>query len=224
MDFVTYTAIHFTNRMETTIKTLYKTYGTILESYTKDEIDAMFIANDFSDDQSIFEAIHLANDSAWEYVYNNRTKYPTRIRSCIEPDDYKCRTKLRVVDLTDKVIASIEREKELAKRKEFDVYWETIKETIPERPRDELDDELDEAWDNLMEAKKMMTDYLAKKKLKYIPPSARKNVDSDEEEIEIEIQERQDEFDEIEKRIDEADKNYLAKRKDERFQVWLCQV
>jgi len=211
------------------IKDTMAKYGTIQECYWDNEIDAVLGADEFLDEERIQEVLNACTQEAWDYVYANRSKYSTRIRQLIEPADYwpdKSRFKMTVREMTDSDMENIGKQREADRRKEFEeTIWGDVKDTIPERPMDELDDELDDAWEDLTAAKKRMTDFLSKKSGKYVPPSARKStVDPLQLEIEEEIADCQKKFDEIEKRIFEADEKYLEVKKNECFQEWMCQL
>lgn len=202
-------------------------YNTMLKSFKNHNTDAILMANEFLDDEGIYELLQNADDDTWNYIYENREKYDHTIRVMIEPYDYlpmPDKVKMRLLEMTDEDMDRLERERLVEKKKEFDSYWETIKHTIPERPCDQLDDELDDAWDKLSKAKLRMTVYLDKKKTKYVPPSARKMVDPEQQEIEDDIDAYKKLFDDIEKRISEADDKYVADRKNECFEEWLFKL
>lgn len=221
------TIISSNQQMAKHIKETRKKYGTILECYWDDEIDSVLTQDTFLDDERIQEVLDACTEEAWAYVYANRHKYPARIRKCIEPNDYRVpagKIKMVVREMTENDMARIEHERSAAKRVDFDQnVWPDMKKNLPDRPHDELDDEADELWDNLMYAKQRMTDFFGKTK-KYIPPSARGTVDSEQREIEEEIDLAQKEFDECEKRISEADEKYWVDKANECFQEWLREV
>jgi peptidoglycan hydrolase CwlO-like protein len=125
--------------------------------------------------------------------------------------------KIQVGELTDKDRILYERQDKSEREKEFEKLWLAHKSTIPERPLSGIDSEADDAWENLVKAKDSMTKYLASRKSSYIPPSQRgkQTVDPKQEEIEKHIQKMQNEFDMIENRIDDLDKEYYAKKRSE---------
>lgn len=211
--------------MDVAINKMYKVYGTILETYTKDETNSLLLADRFLHDEDIQHLLDYADQEAWDYVYANRNKYSHRIRRLIEPRDfYPSNFKMKLRDMTDKDMEDIKNQRDAQKIAEMEKRWESIKDNISERPVDELDDELDDAWEALSAAKDRMTEYLARKKKTYVPPSARRVVDEEQQEIEEEIAECQKEFNAIEKRIEKADSEYLSKKKDEYFQKWMCEM
>lgn len=210
------------------INQLNKKYGTIQECYWDNEIDSVLIPDEFLDEERIQEVLDACTEEAWAYVYANRAKYSTRIRKMIEPADYFPNTskfKLRVSDLTDEMVLRLEAEKIAAKKREFEEnVFPSLEDTISDRPHNDVDEEADVAWEKLTKAKKRMTEFMAKKKHKYVPPSARQSVDPEQQEIEDDISACEKEFDECEKRISEEDKKYYDEKKNELFQNWLRQM
>jgi hypothetical protein len=194
--------------------------------FPHDDVDALLLANNFLEDEDIWELIESTDQQTWDYVHENWQKYPHRVQTILNPTYFmpdRSKLKMRVVELTDESMAHIEAKLRASKMKEFDIYWKTIKDGI-ERPVDSLDDELDDAWQVLSVAKDRMTQYLAKKKSRYVPPSARKTIDDEQKAIEDEILECKKQFESIEKRIDAADTAYIEKKKNERFEKWLLEV
>ncbi len=194
--------------------------------FPHDDVDALLLANNFLEDEEIWDLIQNADQQTWDYVHENWQKYPHRVQTILNPTYFmpdRSKLKMRVVELTDESMALMEAKLRASKMKEFNVYWETIQGEF-ERPVDSLDDELDDAWQALSAAKDRMTEYLAKKKTRYVPPSARKTGDDEQKEIEDEISECKKQFEDVEKRIDAADAEYLEKKKNERFEKWLLEV
>lgn len=213
--------------MDSTLDTLVKKMTTVKNPFQRDNVDALLLANAFLEDEEIWDLLYDADQEAWDYVHANIEKYPHRVRVILNPNYWvpdKKKLKMKVVELTDESEARMNVKTRVAKMREFEPVWESMKETISERPIDEMDDELDDAWQALSAARDRMTEYLSKKKSKYVPPSARKTVDDEQQEIEDEIAECKKEFDNIEKRIEEADKEYLEKKKNEAFEEWLLKV
>lgn len=212
--------------MERTIGKMLSTYGTIFECYPLQEAHELLVANNFLDEETIRHVIEHCDQEAWDYIRTNRYKYAPRVRDMIHEFDPPLfsKTKLRVVELTDKKLEEYEKQERMQKEKDFEPIWDSMKETIAQRPMDELDDMLDVAWETLQKARERMTTYLSSKKKRYIPPSMRNQVDTEQQEIEHEIDRCQMEFDNLEKRILNADEKYTTERKNEEFQKWLCQV
>ena len=189
-------------------------------------IDQLLLANTFLEDEDIWHTLDDADRDSWNYICANINKYPHRVQTIFNPSYFmpdKSKFKMKVVELTDETEAAMRVKLKAAKAKEFDAVWAAISENI-ERPVDILDEELDDAWNALSAARDRMTIYLEKKKSRYVPPSARRTVDEEQKEIEDDIAECKAAFDEIENRIAAADKVYLAKKKDERFEEWLLQM
>jgi len=189
-------------------------------------IDQLLLANNFLEDEDIWHMLDDADCDSWNYICANINKYPHRIQTIFNPSYFmpdKSKFKMKVVELTDETEAAMRCKLKAEKAKEFDAVWEAISENI-ERPVDDLDDELDDAWNALSAARDRMTMYFEKKKSRYVPPSARRTVDDEQKEIEEDIAECKANFDDIENRILAADKAYIAKKKDERFEEWLLQM
>lgn len=199
-------------------------YGTIQECYWDDEIDSVLIPDEFQDEESIHEALNACTQEAWDHVYANRAKYSTRIRSIIEPKDYYPKTKMVVREMTDDDMIQIEVDRLAGKKAEFEGIWNIVKTDIPDRSFERVDDDADMAWDALTKAKHRMTVFMTKKNGRYIPPSSRKVVDPEQQEIEDDIAECEKKFAECEKRISDADNEYWDEKKNECFQEWLREV
>lgn len=199
----------------------------VSESFGKNELHDLLIANSFLDDESIWYVLTYADEEAWDHVYANRKSYAHRIQTLIEPYDFlpdRSKIKMRHVDLTDEMMVDLEKERRMEKMRQFEPYWETIKNTIPDRPVGDLDNDLDDAWQTLSAARDALTAYNESRRGAYVAPSARSRVNLDREKLETEYNNRKKEFDNIQKLIDLADEEYLAKKKNERFEEWLRQL
>lgn len=215
--------------MEHKIQTMLSGFEPVLASYNTEQADTLLSQNNFVSDEDIWDVIFAADEPAWEFVYDHRTKYAKNIREMIEPRDArhdlsKLKLKMVVKDFTDADMLSMAASRKAAKRQEFEAEWSELKKTIPSRPENELDGELDDAWMDLMEAKKRMTEYVTKKKGRYVPPSSRGTMDPEQARIEKDIDARQKVFDDLEKRILEADEKYYEEKKNEYFEAWLHEV
>jgi hypothetical protein len=176
-----------------------------------------------SDEDFIYEVLDWASQDSWNYIQKNRRQFPQSVINVLNRYDetYLSSTpynlKIQVGELTDKDRILYERQDKSEREKEFEKLWLAHKSTIPERPLSGIDSEADDAWENLVKAKDSMTKYLASRKSSYIPPSQRgkQTVDPKQEEIEKHIQKMQNEFDRIENRIDDLDKEYYAKKRSE---------
>lgn len=196
----------------------------VQETFGKDELHALLIANRFLDDESIWHVLTYADEQAWNYVYENRKIYAHRIQTLIEPYDFlpdRSKIKMRHTDLTDDLILELENERRNAKMKEFEVHWGLIKSSIPDRPVSSLDDDLDDAWQVLSDARDEMTAYLESRRGMYVAPSARSKTTPEQEELEAEYKKYKKEFDNLQKLIEKADEDYLARKKNECFEEWL---
>lgn len=213
--------------MATTIKAMYSKYGTILETYTKDEVHDLLMKNDFTDDESIWYVLQYADQEAWDYVYENRKMYAHRIRTLIEPYDFlpdRNKIKMRHREMTDEDLANAGKEYRATKMKEFEIHWNTIKGSIPDRPHSELDDEFDDAWNILSAARDKITAYTEKRRGAYVAPTARSVIPQELQELESDFNQCKKNYDKIEKLINRADEEYIAKKKDEHFEDWLREL
>lgn len=176
-----------------------------------------------TDEDFMYEVLDWASHDAWDYIQKNRNQFPQSVINIVNRYDetYLSSTpynlKIQVGELTDKDRILYERQDRADREKEFEMLWLAHKSTIPERPLSGIDSEADDAWENLVKAKESMTKYLASRKSAYVPPSQRgkQPVDPKQEEIEKHIQKMQNEFDRIENRIGDLDKEYYAKKRSE---------
>jgi len=126
--------------------------------------------------------------------------------------------------MTDKDIKDDEAARISAKKREFEALWIDIEESIGDRPYGDIDQEYDDSWEKLQDVRQRMTNYLSKKNGKYVAPSSRSKSDDGLDKLEKEMEACKQMYHAIEKRIEEADKKYLAEKKDEYYQRWLLSV
>lgn len=199
----------------------------VSECFKKDEAHDLLIANRFLDDESIWYLLTYADQEAWDHIYENRRNYAHRIQVLIEPYDFlpdRAKIKMRHREMTDEDMVNAEKEYRVSRMKQFEPIWETMKDSIPDRPVDELDDEFDDAWNALSAARDKMTIYMEKKRGAYVAPSARNVVPIEQQELEKDYNECKKNFDKLEKLIEKADTEYLEKKKNERFEIWMREV
>lgn len=199
--------------------------ASIRESFNTEQADRLLMENNFLDENDLWDVIQYADDSAFEYIYANRKKYATNIQYLIEPEDrIPPRIKVVVRDMTDKDIKDDAAARISAKKREFEDLWMDIEESIGDRPYGDIDQEYDDSWEKLQDVRQRMTTYLSKKSGKYVAPSSRSKSDDALDKLEKEMDACKQTYHAIEKRIEEADKKYLAEKKDEYYQRWLLSV
>lgn len=197
----------------------------IRESFNKEQAHRLLTENNFFCDEDLWDVLDYADDDAYKYIYNNRANYASYIHYLLEPTDFvPPRSKMIVREMTDKDMKDMEAEQTSAKKREFDHLWISIEKTIGDRPYDDIDKMHDDAWDALQNVRTRMTAYLSKKNAKYVPPSARSSTDPVFDKLDKELDECKRVYEEIEKQVEEADKKYLADKKDEHYQKWLLSV
>jgi hypothetical protein len=197
--------------------------------YTPEEADEVLTANRFLFDEDIENIIEFASNVAYTEMYATREKYASRIWSLIEPSD-ALGTKLvkngekvvktKVVDLTDELMEKLDIERKRAKIAEFEKIWAVEKDKY-ERPEGDIDAELDDAWNLLQDAMDKLQNYINSQKRFYVAPSARGRKNPEQEKLESNLAKVRSEFEAIQKRIEIADEEYLATKKDELFKEML---
>lgn len=203
--------------------------ASILESFDAKTADALLTRNWFMDDQHLYDVIDYADEDAWDFIYKNRNKYATKIREYIEPNDYRIpveKLRIKIRDLTDKEWDKINREKETKLETQFEKDWITYSENISDRPMGYLDQDLDDAWERFGHAKEKLTKYLASRTKTYLAPSLRGKeiVDPKQKEIEDHIREMENEYDALQKEIEEADSAYWEAKKNEYRITWMSKL
>lgn len=197
----------------------------IRESFNKEQADRLLTANNFFCEEDLWDILDYADDEAYDYIYANRNKYDSHIHYLLEPKDFiPPRVKMTVRNMTDKDMSDIAKEERTANIRKFEEVWKTMKDEIPERPHGDIDDEYDDAWDKLSSIRDRVTAYLSKKTGKYVAPGSRPKGDSALEKLEAELDECKNAYNDLEKRIEEADEKYLADKKNECFEEWLLQL
>jgi hypothetical protein len=54
-----------------------------------EELDFLLLRDWFVDEESIYDLLDWSSDEAFNYVYDNRSRYSERVRMVIEPNDWK---------------------------------------------------------------------------------------------------------------------------------------
>jgi hypothetical protein len=189
--------------------------------------DELLTRDWFVDEDSIRYIIYYANQEAWDFIYANRTKYSRRIREIIEPHDYqvspeKLRIKVRCV--SDKEWNDMLRVSQRKLDDKFQVDWAKHSESVPDRPLREIDSLLDDAWDRMVKTKDNLTKYLACRSKAYVPPSMRGKKEPDDPKqtaIENEIRSMENEYDKIQKLVEEIDSAYWETQKNDYRKKWV---
>lgn len=197
------------------------------EWYEKDTMDEILTRDDFLDEDIIDEVLNCASQHAWEWVYDHRAKYSTRIRMRIEPDDYRIpvdKLKIRVVELTDKEWERIQREKEKRIDDAFEEDWVKYASTLQDRGLTSVDSELDDAWEKFCIAREAYTKYLEKPAVKkYVAPGSRSKpvTDPRADELQANIVKAENEYDMAQKAVETADELYWNTRRSKYRTTWV---
>jgi hypothetical protein len=202
-------------------------YEPIWDNFDFKTADELLTRDWFVDEDSIRYIIYYANQEAWEFIYANRRKYSRRIREIIEPHDYqvspeKLRFKVRCV--SDKEWNEMIRESQRKLDDKFEVAWTKYSESVPDRPLREIDSLLDDAWDRLVKTKDKLTKYLSSRSKAYVPPSMRGKKEPEDPRqtvIENEIRAMENEYDKIQKLVEEIDSAYWETQKNDYRKKWV---
>lgn len=200
------------------------------DSYDSKTTDELLTRDWFMDHDTIVDVLDCADENAWNYVYENRAKYSTRIRMLIEPDDYRVpleKLKIRLVDITDPMMEKIEVNQRKKNDELFEKDWVEYSKSIQDRGFSDEDSDLDNAWDNFCRAKDRLTKYLEKPNAKkYVTPGSRKDtyVDPKQAELEEAIRISENEYDLAQKAVDQVDTIYWGRKKMEFRKKWLSVI
>jgi hypothetical protein len=194
--------------------------------YNTATMDKLLTRDWFVEDDDIEDVLDAADSDAWDWVYENRAKYSTRIRSRIEPDDYRVPLEefdVKVVELSDKAFAQIKSDRKKALEEQFERDWAKHADSLPDRPYQAVDTELDDLWNKFSHAKAELTKYLEKpSSKKYTSPGSRENlVSAKQAEIEEKIRIAENEYLAAQVSVDAEDELYWNKQRDEYAKIWL---
>ena len=184
--------------------------------------DTLLTRNWFLEENGIDDVLVSADQSAWDYVYENRHKYATRIRQLIEPMDYivspdKLRVKVR--EFSDSEWNAVLRADEDMLELDFDRKWKEFSKTIENRPQSFADLELENTKKQIEELKARLARYTAARSR----VSTRDTASSLEhqEESERAIKKLQMVCSKIQVTIDQQNNLYMNEKKKEYRLVWL---
>jgi len=213
----------------TTATQIIKNYEKMNEFYDRETMDLLLTRDWFVDDDTITELLDCANQDAWDWIYQNRSKYSTRIRMRIEPDDYAIpldKLKIRVVDLTDKEWDRMKREDQKKREEMFEKDWIEHSKSIPDRPLGSIDSNLDDTWEDFCQAKETLTKYLETKPKKYVAPSARGKITIDPKQTQLEnyIRSMENEYDKAQKLAEEEDAKYWKTKREEYHVIYMSKL
>jgi hypothetical protein len=178
--------------------------------------------NWFLDEEAVENVLMSADQTAWDYVYEHRHTYATRIRQLIEPMDYvtssdKLRTKIR--EFTDDEWKRVLRADEDALELDFSTKWNEASKTVETRPQSFADLELENVKKQVEELKARLARYM----------SARSRVSSRDTASSLEHQEESERAikklhmvcSKIQATIDEQNTHYMNQKKKEFRLQWL---
>jgi hypothetical protein len=211
--------------LDDTVNRIKKDLASLGDYYDRETMDILLTRDWFDDDDAIDDVLDCADSDAWEWVYNNRFKYSSRIRRLIEPEDYRFpveKLKIRVVELTDKMIRDIEQEKMKKFEDAFENEWVEHAKTIQDRPYGDIDNRLDDAWQNLTSAKNALQSYLEKPVArKYVSPGSRANPVNTQTELETNLTKVQNEYEALLKEEEEVDSLYWKNKRNDYRKTWM---
>ena len=191
--------------------------------FKKTSIDIIFKRGWFDDEDVVLEILSNASQNTLDHIRENRRLYTPNIQRILNTldEDYLCsksyKLGIEVVELTDKERARIDLEDKKKNEAIFEKRWLAHKPQIPERPLMNVDDKADKCWEELLQVKKNLHDYVNLKKKTYISPSQRTKASTDSKELELEekVKQKENEFANAEKDISEADDEYYNEKKRE---------
>jgi len=213
--------------IQQTVNQIKKDLALMNQYYDRETMDMLLTRDWFVDDDTIEDVLNCADEDAWNWIYENRAKYSTRIRMWIEPEDYQSpveKLKIRVVELTDKMIAQMESEKKKKTEEAFEKDWVEYAKTVENRPVHLIDSQLDNAWEKIINAKAALQKYLEKPAVRrYVPPSARGTVSSDTKETELNaaIQKAENEYEKLQEEEKEIDTLYWTNKRHDYRNIWM---
>ena len=186
------------------------------EWYEPELVDHLLMRNWFLSVDDIIEVLEKADEDAWNYVYENRMKYATRIRELIEPRDYAPplkKMKLHVVELTDKMARDMASKETKEREERENVEWKQyVLDNRLERPSMSCDNEAEDLFGELLRTEVELEKYLKNRKVKYVAPSMRSSQPMDPKEKEY-----RDKLDSLKTELNTAEENIL--KQDE---LWLA--
>lgn len=197
------------------------------DSYDFETVDSLLSRDWFIDNADIDDVLNFANKNAWDLVYANRTKYSTRIRMLIEPEDYRVPIETlntKVVDMTDSMFDTLQMDKLRKRNNAFEKDWIIHSKTIQERKFDEVDFVLDDAWNNLTFAKDALENYLATpSSKKYVVPTGRGSPKVSYKQVELEdrFSKMKNEYELAHAAVDKADTIFWEDKKNEYRKIWM---
>ena len=124
-----------------------------MNSTTKmQEIDQLLMRNWALYDRDIDDLLYELDDETYNYAYENRRKYPMMVQMVLEPEDWRVDThpniKLKIRDISEKEMHSIELKYEQAEEKKFNKEWEEyLSSHTVERPLSQYDTRCDSLFE-----------------------------------------------------------------------------
>lgn len=178
----------------------------------KENVDILLMRNWFVEDNDILDLLDWLDQDVYDYVYQNRSKYSSKVRYYIEPSDFRTLTKFNLKELTDFDLFKEEKEKNEQKEKLWRKY---VSENNITRPPNEKD------FNHELKQKEIIlkqTD-LQKVKSDYCNPRNREKRDKEIEKIEDKIIDLKNELKYLYSEIKVEDETYLKSLKNK----WLTQ-
>lgn len=199
----------------------------IWDNFDLKTADELLTRDWFVDEESIRYIINYADQEAWDFIYKNRRRYSMRIREIIEPRDYQVspeKLRIKVRSVSDKEWNEQIRNGQRKLDDKFEQDWTKYSECVPDRPLGEIDSLLDGAWERLCNTKDKLTKYLASRPKAYVPPSMRGKKEPEDPKqttIENEIHCMENEYNKIQKLIEQSDSEYWKTQKNDYRKKWV---
>jgi len=178
----------------------------------KGNVDILLMRNWFVDDNDILDLLDWLDQDVYDYIYQNRSKYSSKVRYYIEPSDFKILTKFKLKELTDFDLFKEEKERNEQKEKLWQKY---VSENNIIRPPNEKD------FNHELKQKEIILKQTELQKVKsdYCNPRNREKRDKEIEKIEDKIIDLKNELKYLYSEIKVEDETYLKSLKNK----WLTQ-
>ena len=207
-----------------TMTTLSITPTQINEWYDTETMDHLLSRDWFVDNEGISDVLHHADQQAWEWILQHKSKYSSRIQRQIEflQSYYSPIQVVKVREFTDSEWKHIQTKHIRDMEEEFNSLWKDYLRTVPSRPKTKIDHHLDDISRQIKETNERMDQHTEMQKKKYLTPAARaKNVDTKSQELQATIRSLHQEFERTQKLVNELDESFQKNKKREFRFTWL---
>lgn len=178
----------------------------------KANVDILLMRNWFVDDYDILDLLDWLDQDVYDHVYENRSKYPTKVWYYIEPSDFRIPRKFRLKELTDFDLFKEEKEKQERKEQLWQKY---LNENNIKRPSNHIDMNYESKQKEIYLSEKQLKDV----KTKFCSKSNIPKRDKEIEKIENKIIDLKNELRNLFSEIKVEDEQFIKSTK----QKWLTQ-